>query len=58
MATNFLNKTMAGVFLLTISLSGSHEIFAQDIPTTQLLPDTSKMTYHQISQGMKLFVYP
>ena len=32
--------------------------FAQTVPTTQLLPDTAKMTYNQISQQMKLYVYP
>jgi hypothetical protein len=31
---------------------------AQTVPTTQLLPDTAKMTYNQISQQMKLYVYP
>jgi len=33
-------------------------VFAQTVPTTQLLPDTAKMTYNQISQQMKLYVYP
>lgn len=31
-------------------------IFAQQAPPA--LPDTSKMTYNQISQGLKLYVYP
>jgi hypothetical protein len=33
-------------------------VLAQTVPTTQLLPDTAKMTYNQISQQMKLYVYP
>lgn len=58
MTTNFLTKTMAGIFLLVIFLSIGQEIFAQALPTTQVLPDTSKMTYNQISKSMKLFAYP
>jgi hypothetical protein len=58
MTTNFLTKTMTGIFLLVIFLSIGQEIFAQALPTTQVLPDTSKMTYNQISQSMKLFAYP
>ena len=33
-------------------------VLAQTVPTTQVLPDTAKMTYNQISQEMKLYVYP
>jgi hypothetical protein len=28
------------------------------VPTTQVLPDTAKMSYNQISQSLKLFLYP
>jgi len=31
---------------------------AQEVPTTQLLPDTANMSYNQISSSMKLFVFP
>jgi hypothetical protein len=58
MTTKFLTKTMSGIFLLVIFLSTGQEIFSQAVPTTQVLPDTSKMTYNQISQSMKLFAYP
>ena len=33
-------------------------ITAQNVPTTQVMPDTSKMTYNQISKSLKLYVYP
>lgn len=32
--------------------------YAQDVPTTQVLPDTSKMTYNQISKTGELIVFP
>lgn len=51
--------TEARGFCLTVLLMFSgFTIFAQTVPTTQLLPDTAKMTYNQISQQMKLYVYP
>ena len=58
MTTKFLTRITAGIFLLAIFLSIGQEIFAQAVPKTQVLPDTSKMTYNQISQSMKLFSYP
>ncbi len=46
------------VFLLiSIMVIGAIQVNAQT-PTTQALPDTSKMTYNQISQGLELFVFP
>jgi hypothetical protein len=46
------------VFLLiSIMVIGAIQVNAQ-VPTTQTLPDTSKMTYNQISQGLELFVFP
>jgi hypothetical protein len=40
-----------------ILIPGQH-LLAQTVPTTQVLPDTAKMTYNQISQQMKLYVFP
>jgi hypothetical protein len=45
------------VLLVTILIFGQ-TVHAQTVPTTQLLPDTAKMTYNQISQQMKLYVFP
>jgi len=50
--------SVAGLILSVITFMISTNIFAQDVPTTKLLPDTTKMTYNQISQAAKLFVYP
>ena len=33
-------------------------VLAQNVPTTKALPDTAKMTYNQISNGLKLVVFP
>ena len=33
-------------------------LLAQAVPTTQVLPDTSKMTYNQLSKSGKLYVFP
>lgn len=41
------------VFIIT-----GQAVLAQDVPTTKVMPDTAKMTYNQISQEMKLYVYP
>jgi len=44
--------------LFSLVLMGlAYESFAQ-VPTTQVMPDTSKMTYNQLSQTAGLFVYP
>lgn len=45
-----------GLFSLVL-MGLAHESFAQ-VPTTQVLPDTSKMTYNQLSQTAGVFVYP
>jgi hypothetical protein len=42
------------VMILILAQTG----LAQTVPTTQVLPDTAKMTYNQISQQMKLYVFP
>ncbi len=43
--------------ILIFLLAGFFQVSAQ-IPTTQVLPDTAKMTYNQISQTGKLVVFP
>ncbi len=43
--------------VVILMVAGISEVKAQ-VPETQALPDTSKMTYNQISQSLKLFVYP
>jgi hypothetical protein len=54
MNSNFFFKT-AGVFLLLAIFGFCQTAFAQQPPA---IPDTSKMTYNQISNGLKLYVYP
>jgi hypothetical protein len=43
--------------LFIIMVFGAIQVRAQ-VPTTQTLPDTTQMTYNQISQTLKLFLYP
>lgn len=57
MKTNYLSKTVKGFFILVLALGFSKTIFAQTTPLPTTL-DPSKMTYNQISQSLKLFVYP
>ncbi len=57
MKTNNLFKTFVPITLLVIFLISSGSALAQ-VPTTKALPDTSKMTYNQISNGLKLVVFP
>jgi hypothetical protein len=45
--------TLIAIFLL----AGMNQVKTQ-VPTTQALPDTSKMTYNQISQTGNLVVFP
>jgi len=51
-------KVVCRLILPVMILIFSQALSAQTVPTTQLLPDTAKMTYNQISQQMKLYVYP
>ena len=44
---------LAGVLFLFASAAANAQV-----PATQALPDTAKMTYNQISQASKLFVFP
>jgi hypothetical protein len=53
-----LIQTVSRYILPVIILFFGKTAIAQTVPTTQLLPDTAKMTYNQISQTMKLYVYP
>jgi hypothetical protein len=53
-----LLKTGIRIILPVFILSYCQSVLAQTVPTTQVLPDTAKMTYNQISQQMKLYVYP
>jgi hypothetical protein len=50
-------KFESGMVFLVLFLFFSSGIMAQNAPAPTL-PDTSKMTYNQISQQMKLYVYP
>ena len=45
------------LLLISIMVIGAIQVKAQ-VPTTQALPDTSQMTYNQISQGLGLFLFP
>ena len=55
MKANISIKPITSVFLLAIILAFSQTANAQAPPT---VPDTSKMTYNQISSQMKLYVFP
>ena len=48
-------KTATRFFLSVVILGICHASFAQAPPA---LPDTSKMTYNQLSSTLKLYVYP
>lgn len=52
--SNFCVKAYLGLFLMTIGLSYSQTVFAQ--PPS--LPDTSRMTFDQISKGLNVTVFP
>lgn len=49
-------KAIGFIFPILFLIFGQ-TAFAQ-VPVTQQMPDTTKMTYNQISQSAKLFVYP
>ena len=57
MKNNFLAGTITGFFLSLLLLAFGQTTFAQDA-APPMMPDTANMTYNQISQGLKLFVYP
>ncbi len=57
MKTNYFSKAVNGFKILALMLCFSNTIHAQTTPLPTTL-DPSKMTYNQISQSLKLFVYP
>jgi hypothetical protein len=50
-------KVITRLIFPVMLIAYAQAVFAQNA-TPPALPDTSKMTYNQISQGLKLFVYP
>lgn len=48
---------LLGPFCLMVLSTFNQSLIAQ-IPTTQALPDTTKLAYNQISESMGVFVYP
>ena len=57
MKTNYCCKASNGLYILVLLLGFSYAVSAQTTPLPTTL-DPSKMTYNQISQSLKLFVYP
>lgn len=57
MKSNYISNAVNGLFILVLVLGFSTSFFAQTTPLPTTL-DPSKMTYNQISQSLKLFVYP
>ena len=59
MKTKNFFRTVGRVILPVIFVGFCQTVLAQNpVPTTQLMPDTAKMTYNQISQTAKLYVFP
>jgi len=57
MKTKPFIKAFTGMLLPVLTLAFSYTLVAQQA-APPALPDTAKMTYNQISQGLKLYVYP
>jgi len=57
MKSNYLSMKILRLILPVIFVMSVMALHAQ-VPTTKALPDTSKMTYNQISNGLKLVVFP
>src|SRR4051812_48283622 len=55
MKSRFFFKAVVRMFLPSITLGFFQTASAQAPPA---LPDTSKMTYNQISSGLKLYAFP
>jgi len=55
MKTSNLFRTFIRFIIPAVIMVFGQTMFAQTAPT---IPDTSKMTYNQMSQGLKLYVYP
>ena len=58
MKRNSFIKSITGILFPVVFLVFGNSVFAQNIPVTQQMPDTAKMTYNQISQACKLYVFP
>jgi hypothetical protein len=55
MKENYLMKGVVRIIIPAVILVFAQTVLAQTTPT---IPDTSKMTYNQISSGLKLYVFP
>jgi hypothetical protein len=53
---NYIRLKTASPVILTIIIAGLSQMAIAQAPPT--LPDTSKMTYNQISSGLKLIAFP
>jgi len=51
--THTMIRLVLPIFILIIGTAAYSQV-----PTTQVLPDTAKMTYNQISQSLGLFLFP
>lgn len=56
MKNNVLRKTIGGLVIFVMVLVATPSVFAQT-PVASI-PDTSQMTYNQISQKLGLYVFP
>ena len=57
MKKKYFKNGSAGLIVTALLMVFGQTVSAQ-VPATQQMPDTAKMTYNQISQSAKLFVYP
>jgi hypothetical protein len=57
MKSSFVIRTLSRLVSTAAIIAFAHTAFAQTTPPPTV-PDTSKMTYNQMSQGLKLYVYP
>ncbi len=57
MKPNFVFRTFSRLLSAAVLMALACTAFAQTTPPPTV-PDTSKMTYNQMSQGLKLYVYP
>jgi hypothetical protein len=55
MKQNYVKKELVRIIIPAVILVFCQTLLAQTAPT---IPDTSKMTYNQISKGLKLYVFP
>jgi hypothetical protein len=53
-----INFKKFSILVLTCVLLVCSQYAVAQIPTTQALPDTTKITYNQISQSFGLFIFP